>query len=331
MSNKDNPYGGGYGGQLTGNVSFGGNDAAADPLATPAPSSSGPLVTDTTTANFNKDVIEASRSQPVLIDFWAPWCGPCKQLTPALEKAVTEAGGRVRLVKMNIDDHPAIPGQLGIQSIPAVLAFKDGQPVDGFMGAVPESQIKEFIDRIAGPDTGPQDALAEALAQADEASAQGDIQTAAEIYSAVLQRDEGNAAALAGMAGIYLDSGDMEHARAMLDLVPEDKTDDAAVASVRARIALAEEASSLGDRAPLLARLEADSGDHDARMDLAKIENAAGDRDAAANHLLDIIQQSRDWNEGAAKEQLLQFFEAWGIEDPATLAARRRLSSLLFS
>jgi putative thioredoxin len=266
----------------------------------------------------------------VLVDFWAPWCGPCRQLTPVLEKVVTAANGRVRLVKMNIDDHPAIPGQLGIQSIPAVIAFKDGQPVDGFMGALPESKVKEFIDRIGGPaDDGP--SIDDALAQAAEAASQGDIQTAMGIYGAILQQEPGRPEALAGVAGIYLDNGDADKAASILDSVDPKDSENQAVASIRARLALIEEAASLGDRAPLLSRLDKNSDDHEARFDLAKIENAAGEREAAANHLLEIIRRDKKWNDGAAKEQLLQFFEAWGLDDPAALSARRKLSSLLFS
>lgn len=340
MSDTDNPYssgyGGGYGSQTSGSVTFGnGENAPQQPASQPEPSfaqpqAAGPLISDTTTADFPRDVIEASRTQPVLVDFWAPWCGPCKQLTPILEKVVNEAAGRVKLVKMNIDDHPAIPGQMGIQSIPAVLAFKDGQPVDGFMGAVPESQIRELIDKVAGPGSA-SDPVADALEQAAEALSQGDVQTAMGIYSAILQQDQTNADALAGMAGIYLDNDDAERARAMIDLVPEEKAGNTAVATIRARLDLAEEAASLGDRGPLLARLEANGDDFEARVELAKIENAAGNREAAAEHLLEIIRRKKDWNDGAAREQLLQFFEAWGMEDPATLSARRQLSAVLFS
>ncbi len=341
MSDTDNPYntgyGTGYGGQGGAKVTYGTGNSANAPGGRPgaAPSGpgqqhTGPLISETTTADFPRDVIEASRSQPVLVDFWAPWCGPCRQLTPILEKVVTEAGGKVKLVKMNIDDHPAIPGQMGIQSIPAVLAFVDGQPVDGFMGAVPESQIREFITKVASQGSGP-DPVVEALEQAQEAVAKGDISTAAQIYAGILQQDQTNADALGGMAGIYFDNGDADKARALLEMVPEDKADNPAVAAVRARMELAAEAASLGDRAPLLSRLEADGNDHEARLDLAKIENAAGNREVAADLLLEIIRRDKKWNDGAAKEQLLQFFEAWGMDDPDTILARRRLSALLFS
>lgn len=331
MSDPNNPYGGlgSYGnGNVNTEISFG--DRAAGTAPQPSPANAAPVISETTTQAFAADVIEASREVPVLVDFWAPWCGPCRQLTPILEKAVSAAGGSVRLVKMNIDDHPAIPGQLGIQSIPAVIAFKDGQPVDGFMGALPESKVREFIDRI-GKSAGKGPSVEETLAEADKAASRGDVQTAMEIYGGILQQDQQNAAALAGVAGIYVDNGDIDRASAILDSVAEKDKDNAAIAGVRARIALIEEAADLGDRAPLLSRLDKNSDDHEARFDLARIENAAGEREAAANHLLEIIKRDAKWNDGAAKDQLLQFFEAWGLDDPVALSARRRLSSLLFS
>lgn len=331
MSDPNNPYGGfgTYGnGHVNTDVSFG--DRAAEPELTPPPANTRPVISETTTQTFAADVIEASHQVPVLVDFWAPWCGPCRQLTPVLEKVVREANGRVLLVKMNIDDHPAIPGQLGIQSIPAVIAFKDGQPADGFMGALPESKVKEFVDRIGGS-AGKGPSLEDALAEAAQAASRGDVQTAMGIYGAVLQQDQQNPDALAGVAGIYLDSGDTERAIAIIDSVGEKDHGNAAVASVRARLALIEEAAELGDRAPLLSRLDMNSDDHEARFDLAKIENAAGEREAAAEHLLQIIRRDAKWNEGAAKTQLLQFFEAWGLDDPVALSARRKLSSILFS
>ncbi len=293
-----------------------------------APEPAAGLISDTSTAAFQADVLQESRKQPVLVDFWAPWCGPCKQLTPVLERAVQAAGGRVKLVKMNIDDHPAIPGQLGIQSIPAVIAFKDGQPVDGFMGAIPESQVKEFIEKVAGKG-GPD--LAEALQAAEQARAAGDMQAAAEIYSLVLEHEPDNVAAIAGMADLLFDSGDSQAAQQILDQAPEAKRDDPALAAVRARIRLAEQVAALGDPVALERRLMNDPKDHQARFDLAMIQNARGERVAAADSLLAIIKADRGWNDDAARNQLLTFFEAWGMTDEATLAARRKLSSLLFS
>ena len=326
MNDRENPY---AGGGMTGNVTFGGasradaGGAAAHALAP----SSGDLIKDTSTASFAADVIQESRNQPVLVDFWAPWCGPCKQLTPLLEKAVREAGGRVKLVKLNIDDHPAIPGQLGIQSIPAIIAFKDGQPVDGFMGAVPESQIRDFIKRISAGGS----KVEEALAAAAEAREAGDSQMAAQIYSAVLQQEPEQVDALAGLADLLFEAGQTDEARSLLDQVPDAKKNAAAVATVRAKMALAEQVAGLGNPAELQQRLASNPDDHQARFDLALILNAQGKRAEAADNLLAIIKADRSWNDDAARGKLLELFDAWGMTDPATLSARRRLSSLLFS
>jgi putative thioredoxin len=287
------------------------------------------LVKDTTTAGFRQDVIAESMRQPVLVDFWAPWCGPCKQLTPVIEKAVRAAGGKVKLVKMNIDEHPGIAGQLGIQSIPAVIAFSKGQPVDGFMGALPESQVKGFIERLVGP-VGADD-VAEILAEAAAIAAEGDAAGAAEIYAAVLAQDPENVAAIAAMAKLHLDLADLEGARRFLAMAPKGKENDPALAAVRAAVDLAEQAASLGDAADLQRRVEADPSDHQARFDLALALNARGRREEAAGHLLDIVRRDRTWNDDGARKQLVQFFEAWGPTDPATLAGRRRLSSILFA
>lgn len=319
MSNEDNPFGG-MSGQYATNVQYGG--APAQPPAG--------LIKDTTTAAFAADVIQESRKQPVLVDFWAPWCGPCKQLTPVIERAVQAAGGRVKLVKMNIDDHPAIAGQLGIQSIPAVIAFKNGQPVDGFMGAVPETQIREFIDRVAGKN-GAQPEIAEALAAAVEARGAGDVQTAAQIYDAILEQAPETVDAIAGLAEILFEAGDIAAAGEVLARAPDDKKNAPALVSVAARIALAEQAAALGDAAGLERRLAQDPADHQARFDLAMIQNAAGQRAEAADNLLAIVKADRTWNDDGARAQLLKLFEAWGVTDEVTLAARRKLSSLLFS
>jgi len=287
------------------------------------------LIKDTTTATFRQDVIAESMNRPVLVDFWAPWCGPCKQLTPVLEKAVTAAGGAVVLVKMNIDEHPSIAGQLGIQSIPAVIAFQRGQPVDGFMGAVPESQVKEFIARLAGP-AGPSPIEA-ALEEATRLIAEGDLAGASEIYAAILEQEPDNVAALAGLAKIQLDAGELENARQVLAMVPEAKAADPALAGIRAALELAEQAASLGDLAGLQARVAANPDDHQARFDLALGLAARGDRTAAVDHLIEIRRRDRDWNEDGARKQLLQFFEAWGVMDPDAIRGRRKLSTLLFS
>ena len=287
------------------------------------------LIKDTTTAGFRQDVIAESAKQPVLVDFWAPWCGPCKQLTPVIEKAVKAAGGKVKLVKMNIDEHPQIPGQLGIQSIPAVIAFTKGQPVDGFMGALPESQVKGFIERLVGP-VGPS-AAEDMLAEAAELAAQGDAAGAAELYAAVLAQEPDDVAAIAALAKLHLDLGDLDGAKRFLTMAPKGKENDPAIAGARAAIELAEQAASLGDVGELMRRVEADPRDHQARFDLAVALNARNKRDEAVDALLEIVRRDRTWNEDGARKQLVQFFEAWGPMDPATVAGRKRLSSVLFA
>jgi putative thioredoxin len=327
MSGTDNPYGGSYGGQMTASAQFN-SPASVDGAA----ASGGGYVKDTSTASFATDVIEDSRRQPVLVDFWAPWCGPCKQLTPVLERVVNEAQGRVKLVKLNIDDHPAIPGQMGIQSIPAVVAFVDGRPVDGFMGAVPESQLNEFIDRVAGPAGADQAAEIEAvLGEAETLLNGGDIQGAAQLYGAVLQADPANARAAAGMMRCLIELGDLARASQMLQSLPEDIAQDPAVQAVAKKLEQFEEARKLGDPTALEQELSLNADNHEARMKLAKIRNAEGNREEAAEHLLTIMRKDRTFDDDGARRQLIEFFEAWGPKDPATNAARRRMSSILFS
>jgi putative thioredoxin len=293
------------------------------------PAATDGLVKDTTTAAFRQDVIQESAKQPVLVDFWAPWCGPCKQLTPVIEKAVKAAGGKVKLVKMNIDEHPQIPGQLGIQSIPAVIAFTKGQPVDGFMGALPEGQVKGFIERLVGP-VGPS-AAEDLLAEADARVAQGDAAGAAELYAAVLAKDPENLAAVAALAKLHLELDDLEGAKRFLAMAPKGKENDPAIAGARAAIELAEQAASLGDVGELQRRIESNPLDHQARFDLALALNARGQREEAVDQLVEIVRRDRNWNEDGARKQLVQLFEAWGPTDEMTLLGRRRLSSVLFA
>jgi putative thioredoxin len=279
------------------------------------------LIKNTTTKDFLRDVIEASREVPVLVDFWAPWCGPCRQLTPILEKAVRVAKGAVRLVKLNIDEHPQIPAQMGVQSIPAVFAFQDGRPVDGFMGALPESRVNAFIARLIGDDAGDTAADIEA----------GDLNAAAQLFGEVLQKDRENAQALAGLAKCYIKTGDLTRAEQTLALVPPAKADSAPVASARAALELARKTPAAGEIDALRAKLAADPKDAQARFDLALALNAKGDRKGALDELLTLVSKNRSWNDDAARKQLLQLFDAWGPSDPSTITGRQRLSSLLFA
>jgi putative thioredoxin len=321
MSAGDNPYASSYGGQMNVSASYGGAAPAADDL-----------IKDTTTANFTRDVLEASRQQPVLVDFWAPWCGPCKQLQPIIEKVVRESAGRVKLVKLNIDDHPSIPGQLGIQSIPAVVAFVDGRPADGFMGAVPESQVRQFIDKIAGPAGADEKAEIEAvLAEAKTLFDAGDLDGAANLYSMLLQADPDNAAALAGIVECMIAVGQPENARQALSDLPDAVAADPAIVAVVKKLDQIEEARKLGDPAALEQILTQNPDDHAARLNLAKIRNVEGDRQAAADHLLLIMKRDRTFDDDGARRELLQFFDVWGPKDPTTMAARRKLSAILFS
>jgi putative thioredoxin len=287
------------------------------------------LVKDGTDKSFMADVIEASRSQPVIVDFWAPWCGPCRTLGPALEKAVRGAKGAVRMVKINIDDNPAIAGQLGVRSIPAVYAFDKGRPVDGFVGALPESQLKMFVDRLGGADMG--DDVEELIAQAQESLKLGDIGGAAQGFAAVLQLDPENVKAIAGLARCYLQSGEPDQARDTLSMVPQGKENDADVAGVRAALELADAAPQAGSAEALAQKVAADTKDHATRFDLAAALSARGDLAGAVDHLLEIIRQDREWNEQAARKQLIKIFEAAGLNSDLAKEGRRRLSAIWLS
>jgi putative thioredoxin len=287
------------------------------------------LIKETTTQGFVKDVIEESKRQPVLIDFWAPWCGPCKQLTPVLEKVVKGAKGKVKLVKMNIDDHPAIPGQMGIQSIPAVIAFVNGQPADGFMGALPESQVVAFIERLTKGKVGGE--AQDLMKVAEQALLDGDIQGATDVYTQLIAEDETNIGAVAGLARTHLAAGEIEQAKETLNKVPEAKRNDAAYAAARAALEVAEQANSVGPVGELEKKVAANPLDHQARFDLAVALSAAGKRNEAVENLIAIVKRDRKWNDDGARKQLVQFFEAWGPTDEATVAGRKRLSSVLFS
>ncbi len=286
-------------------------------------------VKETTDATFMADVVEASRERPVIVDFWAPWCGPCKTLGPMLEEAVAATNGKVSMVKVDVDQNQMIASQLRVQSIPAVFAFVDGQPVDGFMGALPGSEIKAFVERVqkAGGNGG----LDDALDAAEQMLAEGAAQDAAQTFVAILGEDPQNARAMGGLIRATLAAGDVERAKAILGTVPEELASDGAIAAARSAIDVAEQALDAGEAGELLARLEQNADDHEARFDLAAALVAKNDREGAVDQLLELFRRDREWNEGAAKEQLFKLFDTFGASDPLTLKARRRLSSMIFS
>jgi len=299
------------------------------------PAGSADLIKDSDTANFAADVIEASQSVPVLVDFWAPWCGPCKQLGPMIENAVTQAGGKVKLVKVDIDQNQAIAGQMGIQSIPAVIAFVGGRPLDGFMGAIPESEITAFIDKVlkAAPPA-PEDPAAQiaaALEQAQAAMDAGDFASASQIYSQILQFDQTNDEAIIGIAGIHVKLGDMDNAQQTLLSVSEEGQKLDSYQKLSMALGLAQEAEGLEGTDALEAKLANDPDNHQMRYDLAIAYNAADDKLKAAENLVGIIKRDREWNEDGARAKLLELFEAWGPMDPASVKGRRLLSAVLFS
>ena len=297
--------------------------------AQPAPDTAG-LIKDSSTADFAADVIEASNEVPVIVDFWAPWCGPCKQLGPALEKVVREAGGAVRLVKINIDENQDLAQQMRIQSIPAVYAFKDGQPADGFTGALPESDLKRFIAKLTATPA-QESPVAQALERAEAALQANDFATASALFSAILSNDAANIEAIAGLAACYMAAKDPAKARALLDQVADEHADHPKIAAIRSALELAEESAKAGGTEEHAAKVAADPGDHQARFDLAMARLAGGERQGAVNELMEIIRRDREWNDDAARKQLLKMFEAFGHSDPVTVDARRQLSSILFS
>ena len=283
---------------------------------------------------FMAEVIDASKTVPVIVDFWAPWCGPCKTLGPMLEKAVAATKGKVRMVKVNIDQNQAIAAQMRIQSIPAVYAFKGGRPFDGFVGALPESQIKQFVQKVAAQGGGPSEedeAIEEALAQAKDLLDAGNHAAAGNLYAQILQHDPENLQALAGHLRCLIKSGNAVAAREMLKSLPPDLAKDPEIVAVAATLELAETGAKAGATAPLKAKLDANPADHQTRFDLAMALFAEGQREPAVDELLELFRRDRKWNEEAARKQLVKFFEAFGPTDPLTIAGRKRLSSLMFS
>jgi len=308
----------------------------SSPAATPTPPVA--LIKDSTDRAFKADVIDASLETPVLVDFWAPWCGPCRALTPNIEKVIKEKGGKVRLVKINIDENPQIAGQLGVQSIPNVFAFAGGRPIDMFLGNLPESEVRKFADRViaaAGPGK-PQagsveEEIKNAMAAAKEALGAGDLNTAAQIFGMVLQHQPENAEAILGMSRVYLKAGEAEQAQTIFDTVPADARKGNDYVSLAAELKLLSEAADLGGTADLLRKLDKSPDDHQTRYDLAIALNAEGKRAEAAEQLVALMKRDRAWNDDGARKKLLDFFEAWGPKDAATLKGRRMLSALLFS
>ncbi|MGI9356559.1 MAG: thioredoxin [Rhizobiaceae bacterium] len=346
MSEQDNPYaqntgamGGGY--TMGGSVGSGQTveNSSVNPTAAASPDgvmggvpSSASMVQDVTTQSFVTDVIQASKTVPVIVDFWAPWCGPCKQLGPVIEKVVTQAKGAVRLAKMDIEQHPDIAGQMGIQSIPAVVAFVDGKPADAFMGAKSEAEVKDFVEKVKQLKPTPEaQGMAEVLEEADKLAAEHDHAGAAELYSQILAQEPGNLDAIAGLGQCYVAVGETALAQNLVDSLPEDQHSKGAMAALVKTLELKSAADNLGDLKSLAAAVEAKPKDHQARFDYALALNARDRREEAAEQLLDIVRTDRKWNDDGARAQLVEFFEAWGNADEATVSGRRKLSSVLFS
>ena len=293
----------------------------------------GAAVIDGTDAGFMTDVIEASNTTPVVVQFTAAWCGPCKTLGPQLEAAVAKTGGKVKMVRIDIDQHQQIAGQLQVQSIPAVFGFVGGRPVDAFMGAQPPSEIDRFVSQLSS-DAGPTDMeaqITEALDMADEKLAGNGAAEAAQVYAQVLGADRENLRAITGMARCYVATGDLERATETLGYVPEDKADDPTVTQVRSMIALAEQAGSADDNAALETAIASNPDDHQSRYDLAVALVAGGREEEGIDHLLELFRRDREWNEDAARQKLFEIFDALGPKNPAALKGRRRLSSLVLA
>mgnify|MGYP003572939269 FL=1 len=288
------------------------------------------LIKDGSLESFARDVIQESMRQPLLVDFWAPWCGPCKQLTPVLEKVVKQAGGKVKLVKIDIDQNPELAQQLRVQSVPTVYAFLQGQPVTGFAGAQPESQIKALVEKLVGGPLGPADTDTQ-LSAAKDALDAGELEVAGDLFGAVLEQEEANPEALGGLARVLLASGQSAEAEALLEQVPSNLASHAAISGAKAALELAKEAGTLGDPTVLLARIESNPDDHDARHELATALFLRGQIEAAMDHLCQIVKRDREWREDGARKQLVTFFNALGPTHPQTVRGRRMLSTVLFS
>jgi len=301
-------------------------DGESTTVSTSAPAAGGDMIKDATTETFMTDVIEASRQVPVVVDFWAPWCGPCKTLGPTLEKLVRQMGGKVRMVKVNVDENQALAQQLRIQSIPTVYAFRNGQPIDAFQGALPESQIKQFLSHMAGGAANPIDA---ALEQAKEVLDSGDAEGALELYQQVLQADQGNPTAIAGYLRALIAADRRADAEQILAQLPADILADKEVAAVKTKLELSAEGA--GPVGALRGRVDAAPDDHQARFDLANALFAADQAEAAVDQLLDLFRRDRTWNDDAARQRLFKMFEALGPTHPVTQSGRRRLSALVFS